>query len=100
VSVRLWFELERPEGLNLSFPACKEQARSVAAVKDDDEGVTAQAALCVLYRCVSEGRRGWLRKGLAPEAPSFRRFARRVHFASALPLQLGDTELCQGDKSQ
>jgi hypothetical protein len=59
VSLLLGFGLERPEGLNLSFPACKEQARSVAAVKEDDEGVTAQAALCVLDRCVSEGRRGW-----------------------------------------
>jgi hypothetical protein len=37
----LWFELDRPEGLNLSFLAYKEQARSVAAVKEEDEGVTA-----------------------------------------------------------
>jgi hypothetical protein len=41
VSVQLWFELERPEGLNLSFPAYMEPARSEVAVKDDDEGVTA-----------------------------------------------------------
>ena len=45
MSVQLWLELDRPEGLNLSFPACEERAQSIATVKDDDEGVTAQAAL-------------------------------------------------------
>jgi len=48
VAVQLWFEVGMAGRIDLSFPACQDEARSVAAVKDGDEGATALAALCVL----------------------------------------------------
>jgi len=55
---------------DLSFPAYQDEARSVAAVKEGDEGATAKRRFYVLDCCVSEGRRGWSRKGLALDVPS------------------------------
>jgi hypothetical protein len=42
VAERLWFEVAKAGRTDLFFPACQDEARSVAAVKDGDEGATAE----------------------------------------------------------